>query len=32
MPQEVIRRKRDRHELTAAEIAAFVKGVTDGSV
>jgi thymidine phosphorylase len=32
MPQEVIRRKRDRHELTPAEIAAFVKGVTDGSV
>jgi thymidine phosphorylase len=32
MPQEVIRRKRDRHELTPAEIVAFVKGVTDGSV
>lgn len=32
MPQEVIRRKRDRHELTAAEIASFVKGVTDGTV
>lgn len=32
MPQEVIRRKRDRHELTSAEIEAFVKGVTDGSV
>ena len=32
MPQEVIRRKRDRHALTEAEIASFVKGVTDGSV
>ena len=32
MPQEVIRRKRDRHELTAAEITSFVKGVTDGTV
>ena len=32
MPQEIIRRKRDREELTAAEIASFVKGVTDGSV
>lgn len=32
MPQEIIRRKRDRHELTPAEIDAFVKGVTDGTV
>ncbi len=32
MPQEVIRRKRDRHELTPDEIASFVRGVTDGSV
>lgn len=32
MPQEVIRRKRDRQELTAAEIGSFVKGVTAGSV
>ncbi|MCB1502404.1 MAG: thymidine phosphorylase, partial [Bauldia sp.] len=32
MPQEIIRRKRDREELTAAEIAAFVRGVTDGTV
>jgi thymidine phosphorylase len=32
MPQEVIRRKRDRHELTPEEIASFVKGVTEGSV
>jgi thymidine phosphorylase len=32
MPQEVIRRKRDRHELTPSEIASFVKGVTDGTV
>jgi len=32
MPQEIIRRKRDREELTPAEIATFVRGVTDGSV
>ena len=32
MPQEVIRRKRDGQALTEAEIASFVKGVTDGSV
>jgi len=32
MPQEVIRRKRDRHELTAEEIRSFVTGVTAGSV
>lgn len=30
-PQDVIRRKRDREELSEREIAAFVKGVVDGS-
>lgn len=32
LPQEVIRRKRDGLTLDAAEIAAFVSGVTDGTV
>ncbi len=32
MPQEVIRRKRDRQELTAAEIGGFVRGIPEGSV
>lgn len=32
LPQEVIRRKRDGAELTAAEIAFLVRGVSDGSV
>ncbi|HEX3730803.1 MAG TPA: thymidine phosphorylase, partial [Opitutaceae bacterium] len=30
-PQHVIVRKRDGHELSAAEIRAFVRGATDGS-
>src|SRR3982751_3778532 len=30
-PQHVIARKRDGHELTREEIAAFVRGATDGS-
>ena len=30
-PQHVIARKRDGQELSAAEIAAFVRGATDGS-
>lgn len=30
-PQHVIARKRDGHALTADEIAAFVRGATDGS-
>ncbi|MBC8073778.1 MAG: thymidine phosphorylase, partial [Deltaproteobacteria bacterium] len=30
-PQEIIRRKRDGHALTAAEIDAFVRGLVDGS-
>ena len=32
LPQETIRRKRDRLALAPDEIAAFVAGVTDGSV
>ncbi|MGH8782194.1 thymidine phosphorylase [Paraburkholderia sp.] len=32
LTQEIIRKKRDRQPLTEAEIAAFVQGVTDGSV
>jgi thymidine phosphorylase len=31
LAQEIIRRKRDGHTLTTAEIQAFVKGLTDGS-
>ena len=31
-PQEVIRRKRDGGELSAADIAGFVAGLTDGGV
>jgi pyrimidine-nucleoside phosphorylase/thymidine phosphorylase len=31
-PVEIIRRKRDGHALESQEIAAFVRGVTDGSV
>jgi len=31
LPQEIIRRKRDGETLTAEEITAFVKGLTDGS-
>jgi thymidine phosphorylase len=32
LPQEIIRRKRDGHPLTEAEIGAFVAGVVDGTV
>lgn len=32
LPQEIIRRKRDGGTLAAEDIAAFVKGITDGSV
>ncbi len=32
LPQEIIRRKRDGGALAAADIAAFVAGLTDGSV
>ncbi len=31
MPQDVIRRKRDRHELSREEIAYFVRGVVQGA-
>src|SRR5512141_2380344 len=30
-PQQIIARKRDGHALTREEIAAFVRGATDGS-
>ena len=32
LPQELIRRKRDGHELAATDIAAFVRGITAGTV
>lgn len=32
LPQEIIRRKRDRHKLAREDIAAFVAGITDGTV
>ena len=32
LPQEIIRKKRDGTPLTAAEIQAFVRGITDGTV
>ncbi len=32
LPQELIRKKRDGVELTAAELGHFVAGVTDGSI
>ncbi len=32
LPQEILRKKRDGQELTAAEIREFVHGVLDGSV
>lgn len=32
LPQELIRKKRDGARLDAAEIEAFVRGITDGSV
>ena len=32
LTQEIIRKKRDRHALTADEIGAFIRGVTDNSV
>ena len=32
LPQEIIRTKRDGVELEAADIAAFIRGLTDGSV
>jgi thymidine phosphorylase len=32
LPQEIIRKKRDGHELSAEEIAFIVKGIHDGSL
>lgn len=32
LPQEIIRRKRDGHKLSAPEIAAFIQGLTAGAV
>lgn len=32
LPQEIIRKKRDRADLTVEEINFFVKGVTDGTI
>lgn len=32
LPQEIIRRKRDGHELSASEIAFIVRGIHDGSL
>ncbi|MSP75099.1 MAG: thymidine phosphorylase [Rhodospirillaceae bacterium] len=32
LPQEIIRRKRDGHELSAVEIAFIVRGIHDGSL
>lgn len=32
LPQEIIRRKRDGHRLSAAEIDLFIQGLTDGRV
>lgn len=32
LPQEIIRRKRDGHELSAGEIAVLVQGIHDGSL
>jgi thymidine phosphorylase len=32
LPQEIIRKKRDGSALTEAEIADFIKGLTDGSI
>ncbi len=32
LPQEIIRKKRDRGALTADEIAAFIRGVGDGTL
>ncbi len=32
LPQEIIRRKRDGHELSDEEIAALVKGIVDGGL
>ena len=31
-PQEIIRKKRNKQNLTPEEISFFIKGVTDGSI
>ena len=31
IPQEIIRKKRDKHQLSFEEIQIFVNGLTDGS-
>ncbi len=32
LPQEIIRKKRDKQELTPDEISSFIQGITDGTV
>lgn len=32
LPQEIIRKKRDRHPLSDDEVKFFVRGITDGSI
>ena len=32
LPQEIIRKKRDKQNLSAEEIDFFVRGVTDGTI
>ncbi len=32
LPQEIIRKKRNRQTLTSEEISFFIKGITDGSI
>ena len=32
LPQEIIRKKRNRQPLSADEISEFIKGITDGSI
>ena len=31
-PQEIIRKKRDNHNLSAEEISFFIQGVTSGTI
>ena len=31
LPQEIIRKKRNRQTLTSDEIAGFINGITDGT-
>ena len=32
LPQEIIRKKRNRQTLTSDEIAGFINGITDGTI